>query len=248
MKRLLTAFSALAIINLFGILGAIGWLAATQRLSTERVDAIKAILHETIPEETARLEAEAKAAAEPAETDAGEEGAAARVELPLAPPLAADHLVSLQSQESQAAEFRAQRQARESVALGHTIDEEVRRLDQQRQRFLEDQADFQAYQASLAATRGDEQFQAALSVLSQVKPDKAMAMLQEIIEGRAGAVGVGDADQLTGIDRAVAYLDELDEMIRGKVMSEFVDENPTLAADLLERLRTFGLMADASGG
>ncbi|MCZ7632613.1 MAG: hypothetical protein M5U20_03910 [Phycisphaerales bacterium] len=35
---------------------------------------------------------------------------------------------------------------------------------------------------------------------------------------------------------------------RSKVMAEFVADDPALAADLLERLRTHGIVAQASGG
>lgn len=240
MKRLLTAFAALAIINLLGIAGAVGWLAATKRLSPERVEAIKQILHEPVPVEQARL------AAEQAKAEA--EAGPAEEPLPGGPPVASGELVSMQLEQAKADEFRIQRLAREESTLGQTIVQETRKLDDARREFAEEKGAFETKRAQIAALKGDEQFQAALSVLTQVKPDKAMSMLQEIIDGRAGAVGVGDAGGMTGKDRAVAYLDELDEMVRGKIMSEFVKDSPTLAADLLERLRTFGMMADASGG
>jgi hypothetical protein len=240
MKRLLTAIGALAVINLLGILGAAGWLAATDRLSAERVEAIRQILHEPVPAEQARL------AAEQAEAEAG--AAQQEEPLPAGPPVGSGELVSMQGEQSRADEFRAQRLAREESTLGQTIVQETRKLDDARREFERERDAFETRSEQIAALKGDEQFQAALSVLTQVKPDKAKAMLQEIIDGRAGVVGVGDAGGMTGMDRAVAYLDEMDEMVRGKIMAEFVDEAPTLAADLLERLRTFGLMADASGG
>lgn len=240
MKRLVTAFAALAVVNLLGILGAVGWLAATQRLNGARVEAIRAILHEPVPVEAARLEAEQKAAE--AEQPVVEEA------LPETPPLGAEQLVSMQQEMGQAAEFRLQKMDRESAALSLTTKIELQRLEDQRVRFAKERDAFNAMCDQIAAVKGDEQFQAALSVLTTVKPDKAKAMLQEIIDGRAGEVGLADSAGMTGLDRAVAYLDEMDEMVRGKVMAEFVDDSPTLAAELLERLRTFGLMADASGG
>ena len=240
MKRLVTAFAALAVVNLLGILGAVGWLAATQRLRGARVDAIRAILHEPVPVEAARLEAEQQAAV--AEQPVVEEP------LPETPPLGAEQLVSMRQEIGQAAEFRLQKMDRESATLSLTTKIELQRLDDQRAKFVRERDAFNAMRDQIAAVKGDEQFQAALSVLTTVKPDKAKAMLQEIIDGRAGEVGLADTAGMTGLDRAVAYLDEMDEMVRGKVMAEFVDDSPTLAAELLERLRTFGLMADASGG
>lgn len=239
MKRLLTAISALAIINLLGILGAAGWLAATQRISKERVEAIRAILHEPVPAEQARLAAEQAAA--------GAAQAPAEEPLPEGPPVGSEALVAMQLEQARADQLREQRLARENSTLGRTIVQETRKLDEARREFEATRERFETRQAQIASLKGEEQFQAALSVLTQVKPDKAMAMLQEIIEGRAGAGATGESG-LSGIDCAVAYLDEMDEMVRGKIMAEFVDDSPTLAADLLERLRTFGLLADASGG
>lgn len=240
MKRLTKALAALAVINLLGILGAVGWLVATERLNAERVRAIREILQETIPAERARL----AAAQTPPEAPPSPE----EQPLPGGPPVSAQRLVAAQEEQAQADEFRTQRLASENSKLGQTIVQETRKLDKARKEFEEQKALFEQRQEQIAALKGDEQFQAALSVLTQVKPDKAMAMLKEIIDGRAGEMGVADAPDLTGKDRAVAYLDELDEMVRGKIMSEFVNQSPTLAADLLERLRTFGLVADASGG
>ncbi|MFG0259849.1 MAG: hypothetical protein ACF8LK_05795 [Phycisphaerales bacterium JB041] len=250
MKRILTALSVLAIINLLGIAGAVGWLLATQRLSKERLDAVREILHQTIPQEQAAKDA-AAAAAE-AEAEAAGEGTDPvgidRSEpLPPNPPVPAERLVAIQRDGAQADEFRAQRAEREGSVLSQTTTQVFRQLDRERKEFEAERDRFERRKAGIAAMQGDEQFQAALSVLTSVKPADAQAMLQEIIEGRAGSLSVDDPADLTGMDRAVAYLDEIEEMVRGKIMAEFVKESPTVAAELLERLRTFGLMAEATG-
>ncbi|MBN4052519.1 hypothetical protein JYT82_00225 [bacterium AH-315-K20] len=246
MKRLLTAFSVLAIINLLGILGAAGWLIGTQRINKERLDAVREILHEPIPAESAKGDADAEG--QPlVETENGIPVDDPADPLPANPPLPAEQLVSLQREFDQAAEFRAQRFERENTVLTQTSTLVLRQLDRERKEFEDERDRFERRQSGIAAMRGNEQFQAALSVLISVKPADAQAMLQEIIDGRAGALSVEDPADMTGMDRAVAYLDELDERIRGKVMAEFVKESPTVAADLLERLRTYGLMAEATG-
>lgn len=249
MKRLITVVSILAIINLLGILGAIGWLVATQRLDRERLDAVREILHQPIPESLQD--------AEPTESDGTGEVAAISEDglppetdgaaLPDGPPLPAEQLISLQKDLERATEFRQQRADREGTVLTATSRLVFRQLDEERRKLETERDRFERRQAGIAALRGDEQFQAALSVLSSVKPADAQSMLQEIIEGRAGALSVDDPAGMTGMDRAVAYLDELDDMIRGKIMAEFVKASPTVAAELLERLRTFGLMAEAAG-
>lgn len=241
MKRMLTVLSVLAIVNLLGIAGAIGWLVATQRLTTDRVEAVRQLIREPAPVEQARLEAEQKAAQE------SEAEAEAQRPLPDAPPIRADQMVSLRRDWEEATEFRSQRLDRENDVLAQTTAQVFRKLDKERAAFEAERERFQRQQQAIAALRGDEQFQAALSVLSAVKPAEAKTMLQEIIEERAGAVGVIDHPAMTGLDRAVAYLDELDDLVRGKIMAEFVEDSPTVAAELLERIRTFGMMADASG-
>lgn len=246
MKRLMTAFSVLAIINLLGILGAAGWLVATKRLNKDRLDAVREILHEPISADDTSDGEDAEAQPK-LETEDGIPVDGTADPLPDNPPLPAEQLVSLQQEFDQAAEFRAQRFEREGTVLTQTSTLVFRQLDRERKEFEDERDRFEQRQAGIAAMRGNEQFQAALSVLSAVKPADAQSMLQEIIDGRAGALSVDDPADLSGMDRAVAYLDELDERIRGKVMAEFVKESPTVAADLLERLRTYGLMAEATG-
>lgn len=249
MKRVLTLIGVLAAANLLGIAAAIAWLAATQRLTAERIEAVREILHEPAPVERARLEAEARAAErEAARQEASEEAdPLASVELPDAPPLPADRLVAMRRELMRAEEFRTQRLERENAVLAQTTRQIFRQLDQERKAFEAEKAAFERRREAIADLQGDRQFQAALSVLNSVKPGEAKAMLSEIIQGRAGSLSVADDPGMTGLDRAVAYLDQLDEMIRGRVMAEFVKDSPTVAADLLERLRTFGLAAEPSG-
>lgn len=240
MKRIFTAFSVLAIINLLGIGGALGWLVSTQRLDRARLDAVRAVLHDPIPVEQARIEkeqkeAEAAAAAQPAP-------------LPPTPPVPSEQLVAMQEEAAQAEEFRGQRLERDNRDLVKTTTLEFQRLDKERRAFERERDDFNAMRARLAAVEGEQQFKTAVSILAEgVKPAEAMAMLRQIIDGQAGAFGAGDTPGVSGIDRAAAYLNAMDGIARGEVMSQFAKASPQLAAELLERIRTFGLLADASG-
>jgi hypothetical protein len=239
MKRLFIVLAVLAIANLLGILGAGGWLLATQRVDRERLEAIKQILHEPAPLERARLEEEAKAAAAQQEIEPEP--------LPATPPVPSEEIIDLRQDLEQADEFLAQRMERETRDLARTMALERQRLDRDRAQLDRERAEFERMREQIAATEGDEQFKAALSVLKQVKPAEAKAMLQQIIDGVAGAVGAAEQPDASGMDRAVTYLDALGSMERGEVMAQFVKDSPQVAAELLERLRTFGLVAEASG-
>ncbi|HZW09560.1 MAG TPA: hypothetical protein VFF69_06635, partial [Phycisphaerales bacterium] len=229
----------LAIANLLGILGAAGWLVATERVDRERVEAIRKILHEPAPIERARLESEAAAAAEQQEEQPEP--------LPPTPPVPSEQIIDLRQDLERADEFLAQRMQRESQDLARTMALERERLEREQAEFERERAEFERMREQIAATEGDAQFKAALSVLKQVKPAEAKAILQEIIDGVAGALGAPEQPGASGMDRAVAYLDALGSMERGEVMAQFVKDSPAMAAELLERLRTFGLVADASG-
>lgn len=243
MRRLFSVLSVLAIAHLLGLLGVVAWLAATERLNGERIESIREILHRPIPQE----EAARRKASQEQQTGPPPQGVEAEPPPPRTPPLPAEHLVGLRLELRQSDEFRAQRMAREAHDLARTLLLERRRLDQERAAFEAERAAFERKLGEIAAIEGDEQFKAALSVLRQVKPAEAKQMLQQIIDGAGAPSPAGEAPELSGIERAVAYLDALGSMERGEIMSQFVKDSPELAAELLERLRTFGLMADASG-
>jgi hypothetical protein len=68
-----------------------------------------------------------------------------------------------------------------------------------------------------------------LSTLEALKPAQAKQTLQQLIDA-------GDSGRF----QALGYLDQMDEGVRAKIMGEFVKEDPKLAAELLEELRTRG--------
>jgi hypothetical protein len=85
----------------------------------------------------------------------------------------------------------------------------------------------------VAQTEGNAQFRKALATLEGLKPDKVKLTLQQLLDQ-------GEADQV------VAYLNAMQERTRTKVLDEFIKSDPKVATDLLERLRTRGLIARAS--
>lgn len=239
MKRLFVVLAVLAVAHMLGLVGVIGWLVGTKRLDMARMEKVRQMFVETIPQEQARLDAEQQAA-QAALADQPEP-------LPENDPVPAEVLVSQQGQLDEAAHLRKNRMERETKDLVATISLERSKLDRQRQQFVEEKTSFELMRKQIAAVEGEAQFQHAVDVLTGVKPASAKAMLKAIIEGKAGSLGADGESGVTGMDRAVAYLNKIDGMKLSNIMEQFTKDSPELAAQLLERLRTYGMMASASG-
>lgn len=242
MSLIVRVVSILAVAHVLALLGLIGYLAGTGRLSRERADAVRELFAMTVADETAAKEAEAaEAAAAGAGTSIIETGG---------PPLDAAERLELRLERTELERQRAERLRREVEDLQRTLAIERRRLDQERAALEAAQAAFTAERELIAQTEGSEQFQRALETLQGLRPADAKTALQEIIDGTVpiydARIGL-DTSPDAGLRQAVAYLDAMDERQRTKVVAEFVKDEPGLAARLLERLRTRGVVARGPG-
>ena len=80
----------------------------------------------------------------------------------------------------------------------------------------------------LTAQQSSEQFQKTVLNYETQKPDVARDMLRALIDQ-------GEEQQV------VAYLDAMQARKSSKVIDAFAEDDPVLAAGLLEKLRTFGI-------
>lgn len=227
MKALLTAFAALAIVHLLAVLGLVGWFVATGRADERRVAELTAMVTETTAARDAR-EAEEAAAAE-AERLAAE---SAEQDIPLTAEQQIDRKLSLSEADRQV----VQRMRREVEDLRRALAAERNLLDEQRQQFIADRDAFNAERDKITETAGEEQFQQVLATLKTMKADLAHELLSTTIN-----------QEPEGETIAVAYLDNLPARNRAKILDAFNTEDPALAARLLERLRTRGVIAAADG-
>lgn len=227
MKALFTAVSVLAILHLLGVAGFVGWFASSGRLDDRRIGELTAMVTETTTARDAR-EAEEAAAAE-AEALASEE---ASETVPLTAEQQIDRKLSLSEADRQV----VQRMRREVEDLRRALSSERALLDEQRGSFIAERDAFNAAREKIAQTEGDEQFQQVLTTLKTMKSDLAHQLLSTTI-----------VQEPEGEDIAVAYLDNLPARNRAKILDEFNTEDPVLAARLLERLRTRGIIAAADG-
>jgi len=223
MRALWTVITTVALANLLAVGGFVGWLVASDRLGLDRLEEIREMLSETRQAEEARLEEE-RIEQERIET---EEEAAQREALP---PLTAGDRLLLTSESAEATRQRLERMRREIEDLQRTIRAEADRLDERTSAFEQERAAFNAMRDQIAAVEGDEQFKKTVTLLEGLPPARASEMLLEIVDQ-------GEPEQ------AIAYLDALQTRTASKILAAIDD--PAMAADLLERLRVYGLEARA---
>lgn len=231
MRTAWTIFSVVAAAHLLALLGVAGWLWGTGRVDAATVERVRQVLREPPEDRDARKAERSQGVAE--------------TSLPT-PASSADAIV-IRLQQDEAQQQRLERMRNEARTVAAMVARELRTLDQRRAELDAERGAFESMRDRIVALEGDEQFRKALSVLAGLKPADAKTALMELIGG-----GVGDAAPINGWgdgrSQAVAYLDAMPSRTRSKVMAEFVADDPALAADLLERLRTHGIIAQASGG
>jgi hypothetical protein len=223
MKTLWTALSVLAVANLLAMIGLVGWLRASHRLDVARLREVRQILAETAEQRLAREDA-AKAEAE-ALKRAEQERARAAI-----PPVPAEGILQIKLEQSQADQARQDNLRREAQILQETLARERRALDADKAALARERAEFERARQLVMETEGNAQFKKTLGTLEALKPDKARAMLQVLIDGQQ-------------MDQVVAYLNAMQERTRTKLINEFAQTDPKVATDLLERLRQRGIRA-----
>lgn len=223
MKSLLTIISAIAIANLLALAGVVGWLRMSDRLNMDRVHLVRRAFTRTIAEEK-RADSEAAKAAEQARAAAAE---AERIAKP--PVTAAETIEAQRGDEDQELQV-LQRKQREIESLRSALSTQLLSLERRERDLEAAKAAFERSRTETAKMSEDRQFREALSTLEGQKPRDAKQVLRALIDAGSRA-------------QAVAYLSKMDEGKRSKVMAEFVKDDPSLAAGLLESVRTRGTPA-----
>jgi hypothetical protein len=228
MKFLWNALAVVAVAHLLALGAFAGWLTFSGRLDSQRLHEVRALFSKT----TAQLKAEAEIAAAKAAQDAKE--AEVRAKIGTAP-VAASEALDLKLQLSEIDRARLEAMRREVAILRDTLKRERDALDADRVSLNKDRADFEQARLAVAKTEGNTQFKKALATYEALKPDQAKLALRQLI----------DAKQT---DQAVAYLNAMQERARTRIVDEFLKDDPKVASDLLERLRTRGLTQRAPEG
>ncbi len=228
MKMLIKALVVLMMLHFLLVAGFVGWFIGSGRFDERRGEELKVMLTETVALRDAREQAEQD------EIDA----AKAELEASKNPaiPLTADEQINRKLLASEADRQHVQRMRREIADLQRTIQIQQAQLDEARTAFASDRDTFERARERIKATEGNEQFQAALETIQQMKADQAHSVLNETL--------VQDPN---GYETVIAYLDNLEGRKRAEILGKFEEDDPILAAKLLELLRTRGLIASAAG-
>ncbi|MEM9166994.1 MAG: hypothetical protein AAGB48_08205 [Planctomycetota bacterium] len=225
MKTVLRAIGILAVLHLLLIGSGAAWLLSSGRIDERRVAELRSIVVETVAARDAR---EATAAAQ-----AAGEGDASDVSLV---PLTAEQQIDRKLRSSEADRQTIQRMRREVDDLRRSLQIERRELDEAVQAFRTERDAFEAERDQILEVEGDAQFQAAVLTLLSMQPKPASSLLLETIAG-----------QPDGLFLATSYLDALPPKRRAGIMEVIEKDDAALAADLLDRLRTRGVVASADG-
>jgi len=228
MKSLWTAISIIAVANLLALLGVVGWLKTSDRLDAARLRDVRQLFTKTVAQVKSEEE-QAKATGEVQKKKDEEESKRGS-----APASAGDKL-DMRLVLSQADAVRVEAAKRDVDILRDTLARERRRLDEDRKDFEKTKSSWEKARQDVLAKEQDEQFKKTLGTIESLKPDKAKSTLQELIAKNQK-------------DQVVAYLNAMQDRTRTKVIDEFIKSDPKLAADLLERVRTLGLLAQAPRG
>ncbi|HVZ92884.1 MAG TPA: hypothetical protein VG797_00085 [Phycisphaerales bacterium] len=227
MRTLWSIICLLAIAHLLAILGFVGWLAAGNRLDGSRIERVRALFAETIAAEKQRVQGE-QAIVDKATAAAEAEKKAST------PPVTAEGNLKAHESEEEINRLRVERVQRETSDLIKTLLREREDLEHRKAEFEAERAEFNRTREERAKQDGSEQFEKAVRMYQSVKPLEAKNMMKTLI-------AQGQTDQV------VSYLNAISPRIASKIVSAFNTDDPAVAADLLERLRTRGVNLPPSG-
>lgn len=228
MTTLWRALTTFVFLNALAVAGLLGWLVMTDRIDRDRGRELVAMFDETVAERDARVAAEealARAEAEEQEREA----------LPDNPPLPSDELIGIRLASTDLDEQVRQQFITQIENLRRGLDNDRRLLERERADFAKEKADFQEMREQIAAIEGDSQFRKTVNVLNGLKAADAKSALEPLL----------DRGEMTQV---VSYLNAMEERARTKLVGEFIKNGDAdLAADLLESLRTHGMLAGGGG-
>lgn len=248
MKTLWNLLSVLAVANFLAILGFVGWLASSERLNVDRLRAVKESLVETVPaqkareaEEASKKEAEVKLAAAKAKESR--------------PPMTAQEKLAVRLEATELDMQRYKKLQSDIEAMQTNLRAQAERLTAERAAFEAEKTAFESLRKELENKTADEQFKKTLASFEAMDTKNAVQTLMEILSGTGGPTGPAGGAQATppadpavsGEDRGMRYLNAMNSSKRSEILNLLGKTQPQLAAKLLERLRTYGVVPPPSG-
>lgn len=229
MRSIWLALSVLAVANVLGLVAFFSWLKATDRLDRARFEQVRAIFAPTAEQ--------LKAAEEQKAVQAAAEAKAAAEKARLSKPgVTAEEELESRFDATEIDRQRRQRIRDEIAQLQRILGEKMDQLEQLNAQIAQAKVEFDELTRRSRTQATDQQFKKTLTVLASLKPAAAKTMLRQTLD-------TGPAGQ----EQALAYLNAMDDETRTAIVQEFIKEDPKLAAELLERLRTRGVPPPAPG-
>jgi len=221
MKSIWSILAVVAVLNIVAIGSLLGWLHSSGRLSRERALAIKQVFTKTVEQERAEQSIrEADAMRADDERKLTEKAGM--------PPKPAGEVIAEQQFRDEQKTQTLQRQQQDLENLRASLLSKLADLESREKKLAAERIAFAEERKRIAENDGQAQFKLALTTLEGQKPKDAKSVLASLIAGRQ-------------MPQVVSYLAKMDEGKRAKVVAEFVKDDPAVAADLLERLRTRGM-------
>lgn len=227
MKTIWNILSVLAVANMLAILGFVGWLASSQRLSMDRVRGIREVLVETLPVEAERKKEEEKKAEEAkVATEAAVKAAR--------PPMTAAEKVATRIEATELDMQRYKKLQSDIEAIQTSLRAQQEQLAADRRALDEDRKRFEKLKADTAERELSAQFKKTLAAFEAMEVKAAVATLKEILSPMGAKTA--ESQQL-----AVGYLNAMSASKRNDILGNLGKTEPNLAAELLEALRKFGV-------
>ncbi|MCH7571371.1 MAG: hypothetical protein IH891_00495 [Planctomycetes bacterium] len=217
MKSLWSVVSFLAVVHLLALLGFLGWMYGSDRLSLERVRTVRELFAMTMAEEKMQKEEQERETTVNPERDSSmfQMSSTRQIEL----------LTDVQRQEllaTQRMKDESEMHARQFSLLNQKIASEREEFEEERRRWEE-------ATGADRERKTNEQFTQTVIQYESLPAKQGKQVLIELINS-------GNREQ------AVAYLDAMKPRATSKILKEFKSpEEIILAAELLEELRIFGL-------
>lgn len=217
MKSLWSVVSFLAVVHLLALLGFLGWMYGSDRLSLERVRTVRELFAMTMTDEKMQKEEQERETTVNPERDSSmfQMSSTRQIEL----------LTDVQRQEllaTQRMKDESEMHARQFSLLNQKIASEREEFEKERRRWEE-------ATGADRERKTNEQFTQTVIQYESLPAKQGKQVLIELINS-------GNREQ------AVAYLDAMKPRATSKILKEFKSpEEIILAAELLEELRIFGL-------
>ena len=234
MRSLWTIISVMALANLLAMLGFVGWLGMSDRLSKDRFDRVRAVLAPTNAQEQADS-AKAAVDAEEAAVQAKEDSRVGQMPMP------ADDRTSTLEELEAIANMRVARAEGEANRMRQALELSWEELKRERTKLDKERAAFEAMREQLAKTEGSEQFQKAVALYESIGADAAANLFRQILDDR-------EKTQDEKVRTVAAYLNAMKSRTAAQILKQFEASDPTMAAVLLESIRSLGVDAGRDSG